>query len=78
MQPPVIGVVSSTIVILPDHFDCGWSVEDAANLVELRDLNVRSWHNPDLRLAAPEGPLTSGLPTLAAEGLFSGRKPTMS
>ncbi len=29
---------------------------------------VSSWHNPDIRLAAPEGPLTSGLPTLGAEG----------
>ena len=39
--------------------------------------NVGCWHKDDLRLAAPEGPLTSGLPTLAAEGLFSGGKPTV-
>ncbi len=30
-------------------------------------LNVAFWHKPDLRLAASEGPLTSALPTLAAE-----------
>jgi len=34
-----IGVVSSTTVILPDHFDCGWSVREAANLVERREEN---------------------------------------
>ncbi len=36
--------------------------------VQRRDLNDRLWHNPDLRLAAPEGPLTSGLPTLDVKG----------
>ncbi len=39
---------------------------------------VGLWHIADVRLAAPEGLLTNGLPTLAAEGLFSGRKPTVS
>jgi hypothetical protein len=57
-QPPVIGVVNSTIIILPDHFDRGWSVEDAANLVERRDLNVRSWHEADVQRLPGLGPLT--------------------
>jgi len=39
--------------------------------------NGNSWHIADVRFAAPEGLLTNGLPTLSAEGLFSGRKPTM-
>jgi hypothetical protein len=39
-------------------------------------VNGNSWHNSDLRLIAPEGPLSSGLPTLGAEGLVSGGKPT--
>jgi len=30
--------------------------------------NVAYWHKPDLRLTASEGPFTSGLPTLGAEG----------
>jgi len=30
--------------------------------------NVAFWHIADVRLAAPEGLLTSGLPTLGAEG----------
>ncbi len=35
-------------MILPDHFDCEWSVEDAANLVELECLNVALWLQADL------------------------------
>jgi hypothetical protein len=38
---------------------------------------VGSWHEADLRLAAPEGRFTGGLPTLGAEGLVSGGKPTI-
>jgi hypothetical protein len=71
-HPPVIGIVSSTIIILPDHFDCGWRVEDAANLVERRDLNVRSWHEADLRRLPDSGPLTGALPTFGAECRFIG------
>jgi len=29
---------------------------------------VAFWHNPDLHIPAPEGPITSGLPTLGAKG----------
>ena len=36
-------------MILPDHFDCEWSVEDAANLVELECLNVALWLKADLQ-----------------------------
>jgi hypothetical protein len=32
------------------------------------EANVAFWHKPDLRLAAPEGPFTSGLPTLDVKG----------
>ncbi len=36
------------------------------------DLNyVGLWHNPDIRLGAPEGLVTSGLPTLGVEGRLS-------
>jgi hypothetical protein len=51
---------------------------------------VGLWHEADLRLAAPQGLLTAALPTLrpecrftstvrtlGAEGLFSGRNPTV-
>jgi hypothetical protein len=31
----------------------------------LNSSNVACWHNPDLRLAAPEGPLTGAFRTLA-------------
>ena len=48
--------------------DCGCCYEAAY---------VGLWHNPDLRLAAPEGLLTSGLPTLGAECLILGGKPTV-
>ena len=34
----------------------------------MSERKVAFWHNPDLRLAAPEGPFTNGLPTLGAEG----------
>jgi hypothetical protein len=44
--------------------------------LELR-ANVVLWHNPDIRLAAPEGQLTSGLQTLDAECLLSGGEPTV-
>jgi hypothetical protein len=40
-------------------------------------LKVGLWHKTDLRLAAPEGRFTGGLPTLGAEGLVSGGKPTI-
>ena len=40
-------------------------------------VNVSLWHKDDLRLAASEGPLKSGLPTLGAECLVSGGKPTV-
>jgi hypothetical protein len=40
-------------------------------------MNVVLWHEADLRLAAPEGRFTGGLPTLGAEGLVSGGKPTI-
>jgi hypothetical protein len=36
-----------------------------------------TFNNPDLRLAASEGPLTGVLPTPGAEGLVSGGKPTV-
>jgi hypothetical protein len=39
--------------------------------------DVGYWHKTDLRIAAPEGPITSGLPTLDAECLVSGGKPTV-
>jgi hypothetical protein len=39
--------------------------------------NFRSWHEADLRLAAPEGRFTAALPTLGAECLVSGGKPTV-
>ena len=42
-----------------------------------RHANVGFWHIADLRLAAPEGPLTSGLPALGAECLVSGSKPAV-
>jgi len=32
--------------------------------------NVRSWHEADLRLAAPQGPLTVPLPTSGPECRF--------
>jgi hypothetical protein len=38
---------------------------------------VCSWHKSDLRFAAYEGPFTSALPTLGAECLVSGGKPTV-
>jgi hypothetical protein len=38
---------------------------------------VGLWHKTDLRLAAPEGRFTGGLPTLGAECLVSGGKPTV-
>ena len=38
---------------------------------------VALWHKADLRLAAPEGLLTGGLPTLDAECRVSGGKPTV-
>jgi len=34
-------------------------------------------HNPDIRIAASEGLLSSGLPTLGGECLVSGGKPTV-
>ena len=34
--------------------------------------NVASWHNPDLRLAVSEGPLTIAFRTLATEGMRPG------
>ena len=34
--------------------------------------NVAFWHNPDLRLAAPQGPLTITFRTLGAEGMRLG------
>ena len=45
--------------------------------VQRRDLNDRLWHIADLRLAGLEGLVTSGLPTLGAECLVSGPKPTV-
>ncbi len=33
-------------------------------------LNVACWHKADACLAAPEGPITSGLPTFTAEYRF--------
>jgi hypothetical protein len=63
-QPPVIGVVNSTIVILPDHFDCERSVEDAANLVERRDLNVRIWHKAEVARCTELRPVSIAKPTL--------------
>ncbi len=38
---------------------------------------VGFWHNSDLRIPAREGPFTGGLPTLGAECLVSGGKPTV-
>ncbi len=35
---------------------------------------VGLWHETDIRLVAPEGPPTSGLPTLGAEGRPRGRR----
>ncbi len=35
---------------------------------------VGCWHNPDLRLAAPQGPLTITFRTLATEGMRPGLK----
>jgi hypothetical protein len=40
-------------------------------------VKVGFWHIADVRLAAPEGRFTGGLPTLGAEGLLSGGKPTV-
>ena len=62
-------------VIFHPKADIGLFEEFRANL---KRGYVVLWHIADVRLAALEGLLTSGLPTLAAEGLFSGRKPTMS
>jgi len=36
--------------------------------------NVDCWHNPDLRIAAPEGPLTITFRTLGTEGMRPGLK----
>ncbi len=38
-------------------------VEDAANIVERRDLNVRSWHETDVQRLPGLGLLTGALPT---------------
>ncbi len=35
--------------------------------VQRRDLNDCLWHEADLRLAAPQGPITGALPTFGAE-----------
>ncbi len=39
--------------------------------------DVGFWHNPDLPHLAVLGPLTAALPTLGAERLVSGGKPTV-
>jgi len=39
--------------------------------------NVAYWHKAEVRRAAPEGLVTSGLPTLGTECLVSGGKPTV-
>jgi hypothetical protein len=51
-------------------FHARWSFPSKASY-------VCNWHEADLRLAAPEGRFTGGLPTLGAEGLVSGGKPTV-
>jgi hypothetical protein len=50
---------------------------DATRAIVAVSVNVSFWHKPDLRLAAPEGPFTGGLPTFGAECLVSGGKPTV-
>ncbi len=52
-------------VIFHPKADIGLFEEFRANL---KRGYVVLWHNPDLRLAAPEGPFTNGLSTLGAEG----------
>jgi hypothetical protein len=47
------------------------------DIPRLKLANVRFWHIADLHFAAPEGPITNGLPTLGAECLLSGGKPTV-
>ncbi len=44
--------------------------------LELR-VKIAFWYIADLHFAASEGPITSGLPTLGAECLLSGGKPTV-
>ena len=36
--------------------------------VQRRDLNDRLWHNPDLRLAAPEGPVNERIADTRRQG----------
>ncbi len=52
-------------------------VDEVGTLDALNSSDVGKWHKPDLRFAAYEGPLTSGLSTLGAECLVSGGKPTV-
>ena len=42
----------------------------------MQNPDVRSWHKPDVRLAAPEGPLTGALPTFGAQCPLFGQAQT--
>ncbi len=53
------------------------SVSQATNTTLDDVTGVALWHNPDLRTAAHERPFTSTYRTLGAEGLLSGRNPTV-